>query len=161
MSHSYLIRNLISRVSVLKANNSMVSCQKGPTRHFGGIPSNSEKTLMAFYHHDLSRKIVGSSARLFHRLLANFGAIRAVQGNDSGLWETAGIPTALQQHNMGCWLQWCHNEWDGISNHQRFYCLLNCLLRRKSKKASKLHVTGPCNEWGFRVWCTGASHPSS
>ena len=41
-------------------------------------------------------------------------------------------------------LQWCHNEWGGISNHQRFDCLLNCLIRRKSKKTSKLCVTGFC-----------------
>ena len=39
-------------------------------------------------------------------------------------------------------LQWCHNEWDGISNHQPHDCLLNCLCR--SKKISKLCVTGLC-----------------
>ena len=41
-------------------------------------------------------------------------------------------------------LEWCHNEWGGISNHQRFDCLLNCLIRCKSKKTSKLRVTGFC-----------------
>ena len=49
-----------------------------------------------------------------------------------------------------CWcpltftLQWCHNEHDGISNHQPHDCLLNRLFRHRSKKTSKLHVTGLC-----------------
>ena len=41
-------------------------------------------------------------------------------------------------------LQWRHNERDGISNHQPHDCLLNRLLRRKSKKTSHLRVTGLC-----------------
>ena len=41
-------------------------------------------------------------------------------------------------------LQWRHNERDGVSNHQPLDCLLNRLLRRRSKKTSKLRVTGLC-----------------
>ena len=41
-----------------------------------------------------------------------------------------------------CSLQWRHNERDGVWSHRRLYCLLNRLFRRRSKKASKLHVTG-------------------
>ena len=51
-------------------------------------------------------------------------------------------------HNASCWgttpLQWCHNEHDGISDHQPYDCLLNRLFRRRSKKTSKLRVTGLC-----------------
>ena len=39
-------------------------------------------------------------------------------------------------------LQWRHNERDGVSNHQPHDCLLNRLFRRRSKKTSKLRVTG-------------------
>ena len=39
---------------------------------------------------------------------------------------------------------WRHNEPDGVSNHQSHDCLLNCLFRRRSKKTSKLRVTGLC-----------------
>ena len=39
-------------------------------------------------------------------------------------------------------LHWRHNELDGVSNHRRLCCLLNRLLRRISKKTSKLRVTG-------------------
>ena len=41
-------------------------------------------------------------------------------------------------------LQWCHNERDGVSNHQPHDCLLNRLFRRRSKKTTKLRVTGLC-----------------
>ena len=41
-------------------------------------------------------------------------------------------------------LRWRHNEHDGISNHQPHDCLLNRLFRRRSKKTSKLRVTGLC-----------------
>ena len=41
-------------------------------------------------------------------------------------------------------LRWRHNELDGVSNHQPHGCLLNRLFRRRSKKTSKLRVTGLC-----------------
>ena len=41
-------------------------------------------------------------------------------------------------------LQWRHNECDGISDHQPHDCLLKRLFRRRSKKISKLCVTGLC-----------------
>ena len=39
-------------------------------------------------------------------------------------------------------LQWHHYERYGVSNNQRLYCLLIRLFRRRSKKTSKLRVTG-------------------
>ena len=41
-------------------------------------------------------------------------------------------------------LQWRHNEREGVSNHRRLNCLLKHLFRRRSKKTSKLRVTGLC-----------------
>ena len=45
-----------------------------------------------------------------------------------------------------CWktLRWRHNELDGALSHQPHDCLLNRLLRSRSKKTSKLRVTGLC-----------------
>ena len=43
-------------------------------------------------------------------------------------------------------LRWRHNERDSVSNHQPHDCLLNGLFRRRSKKTSKLRVTGLCVE---------------
>ena len=41
-------------------------------------------------------------------------------------------------------LYWRHNGRDSVSNHQPHNCLLNRLFRRRSKKTSKLRVTGLC-----------------
>ena len=43
-----------------------------------------------------------------------------------------------------CTLRWRHNERDGVWNHQPHDCLLSRLFRRRSKKTSKLRVTGLC-----------------
>ena len=41
-------------------------------------------------------------------------------------------------------LRWRHNGCDSVSNHQPRECLLRRLIRRTSKKTSKLRVTGLC-----------------
>ena len=43
-----------------------------------------------------------------------------------------------------CSLQWRHNGLDGVSNHQPHLCLLSRYFGRRSKKSSKLRVTGLC-----------------
>ena len=59
------------------------------------------------------------------------------------------IPETWPQNRVPRWkfhqqLRWRHNELDGVSDHQPHDCLLNLLFRRKSKKTSKLRVTGLC-----------------
>ena len=46
--------------------------------------------------------------------------------------------------NLSYTLHWRHNGHDTVSNHQLHHCLLNRLFRRRSKKISKLRVTGLC-----------------
>ena len=41
-------------------------------------------------------------------------------------------------------LQWRHNGRDSVWNHQPHDCLLNHIFRRRSKKTSKLRITGLC-----------------
>ena len=41
-------------------------------------------------------------------------------------------------------LQWRHDEHDCVSNHQPCDCFLNRLFRCRSKRTSKLRVTGLC-----------------
>ena len=57
-----------------------------------------------------------------------------------------GMDTAISCSHIvwHCALHWCHNDHDGVSNHQPHGCLLNRLFRRRSKKTSKLRVTGFC-----------------
>ena len=54
------------------------------------------------------------------------------------------LPSYSQYQDHGHILQWRHNKRDGVSNHRRLDCLLNCLFRRRSKKTSKLRATGLC-----------------
>ena len=58
-----------------------------------------------------------------------------------------------------CSLQWRHKR-DGVSNHQPPDCLFNCLFRRRSKKTSKLRVTGFCVMEIYR-WPVNSPHKGS
>ena len=49
--------------------------------------------------------------------------------------------TGSLAHNAS---QWRHNDRDSVSNQQPHGCLRNRLFRRRSKKTSKLRVTGLC-----------------
>ena len=49
-----------------------------------------------------------------------------------------------QLHLEYYWVHKHYNGPDSVSNHQPHDCLLNHLFRRRSKKTSKLHVTGLC-----------------
>ena len=53
-------------------------------------------------------------------------------------------------------LQWRHNGLAGISNHQPHDCLPNRLFTRRSKKTSKLSVTGLCV--GIHRWPVSSLH---
>ena len=53
-------------------------------------------------------------------------------------------PPAIFHKQSRTSLRWRHNGLDSVSNHQPPGCLLNRLFRRKSKKTSKLRVTGLC-----------------
>ena len=56
---------------------------------------------------------------------------------------SAGLEGAITQY-CNKTLQWSHNGHDSVSNHQPYACLLNRLFRRRSKKTSKLPITGLC-----------------
>ena len=47
-------------------------------------------------------------------------------------------------HSTDRTLRWRHNGRDGVPNYQPHNCLLNRLFWRRSKKTSKLRVTGLC-----------------
>ena len=75
--------------------------------------------------------------------------------SESGWWfgfvvSDSRHPWSVLLTVWSCWhaqsQQWRRNEPDGVSNHQPHDCLLNRLFRRRSKKTSKLRVTGLCAE---------------
>ena len=61
--------------------------------------------------------------------------ILSVHPNCSLAWVPYTAEEPLQSH---------HNEPGGVSSHQPRDCLLSRLIRRRSKKTSKLRVTGLC-----------------
>ena len=62
-----------------------------------------------------------------------------LQGDDFDTFNQKYMHYALKST-----LQWRHNERDGVSNHRRLDSLLNRLFKHRSKKISKLRVSGPC-----------------
>ena len=51
---------------------------------------------------------------------------------------------SLEVANLTASLRWRHNGRNSVSNHQPRECLLSRLFGRRSKKTSKLRVTGLC-----------------
>ena len=49
-------------------------------------------------------------------------------------------------------LQRRHNERDGVSNHRRLHCLLNCWFGRRSKNLSKLRFIGHLMTSSWILW---------
>ena len=60
------------------------------------------------------------------------------------MWDTGQVHREICELDYSSSLQWRHNERNSVLNHQRFDCLLNRLSRHRSKKTSKLRVTGLC-----------------
>ena len=61
------------------------------------------------------------------------------------VFPTQPIPCLVMPWHQQAWYWlWRHNRRDSVSNHQPHDCLFNPLIRRWSKKTSKLCVTGLC-----------------
>ena len=68
---------------------------------------------------------------------------------------TSETPCIISQETWTT-LGWRHNGLDSVSNHQPHHCLLNRWFRRRSKKTSKLRVTGLCE--GIHRWPVNSPH---
>ena len=86
----------------------------------------------------LSLKNKAGSLDICHKICARGGVMGSVNLCYSSLrhrhWDIIYTVT----------LQWRHNELDSVSYHKPRDCLLKRLFRRRSKKTSKLRVTGLC-----------------
>ena len=65
---------------------------------------------------------------------------RVISNTAISLWNVNNDSISV----CGVSLRWRHNGCDSVSNHQPRECLLRRLIRRTSKKRSKLRVTGLC-----------------
>ena len=75
------------------------------------------------------------------RYLRYYGVTYMPFGLDIVACYDFGSPGSLLDPKV---IQWRHSGRYGVSNHQPYGCLLNRLFRRRSKKTSKLRVTGFC-----------------
>ena len=95
--------------------------------------------------HGSGNGLVSANYKLLAGLVAN-------QFADAGMRNPCLMDTNANQHQVvrisetthghGFPLKWRHNKHNGVSNHRRLGCILKPLFRRRSKKPSKLRVTG-------------------
>ena len=77
---------------------------------------------------------------MYIRQLSNYISCSALT---LGCQTPGAVPAKKTREIMGK-LLWGNNGRHGLSNHQPRDCSLNCSLRRRSKKTSKLRVIGLC-----------------
>ena len=90
-------------------------------------------------------------AEAFNKLYSSIGPILAGRIPGSGISPTSCIANSnpeiiclIQVTQEEVTLGWRHNGLDSVSNHQPHDCLLNHSFGRRSKKTSKLRITGLC-----------------
>ena len=88
-------------------------------------------------HHDVTVMCGYNTFRFYQLLLLQWLKSRP-SPHDSQLFEVK------TKYLVFFPLRWRHNGRDSVSNHLPHDCLLNRLFRRRSKKTSKLRVTGLC-----------------
>ena len=90
--------------------------------------------------HAISRVNLQSHKKWLDGVKLN-GELPRLESSPIHIWYTFTIFILGQ---LSSTLHWRHNDHDGVSNHQPHGCLLDRLFRRRSKKISKLRVTGLC-----------------
>ena len=121
-------------------------CFKIPAAFPWGQWVNDESMIITWenvsYNRNSERKITGRGYDLFPSL--NTLLIALPQMTAFRPFFVAMIPVTFDDSSSFESLRWRHNERDSVSNHQPHDCLLNRLFRRRSKKTSRLRVTGLC-----------------
>ena len=87
--------------------------------------------------------------RPYHSLVQRYNYVGASEAillwvNDKHWPSDTHNVTAAKQNKISASLLWRHNDRGGVSDHQLHDCLLSRLFRRRSKKTSKIRVTGLC-----------------
>ena len=77
-------------------------------------------------------------------LFCGWSMISRLVSHAVALWKNSMFDIEVLYSLICYLLRWRHNDHAGVSNHQSCDCLLNPSFRRRSKKTSKLRVTGLC-----------------
>ena len=127
-------------------------CSSVPCKYSLGGPVVSQCTLgqpVAFQWHSSGIPVYTGPASV-HWLRVRVAILNEnshIWVSDNGIFHWSFVTNIVTRSDINVTqqtLRWRHNERDGVSNHQLHDCLLNCLLRPRSKKISKLRVTGLC-----------------
>ena len=100
-----------------------------------------------YYHHVILLLTCDVLIKVFSVDNILLKIIKLITGNQIDCSpELARLGMLTRTHTHTHWIKsrWRHNGHDSVSNHQPHDCLLNRLFRRRSKKTSKLRVTGLC-----------------
>ena len=151
---------IASTVSDIGNRHSMQVTYSYKERTFNLFPPQLKTDLWMIWYHKLKLPLSAKYSQFQGKVIrveqcAKFEAIPSIMHGTPQFYPfhhfkirrwTSKHPTAAQiTGSLFCTtLQWRHNESDGVSNHRRLDCLLNRLFRRRSKKTSKLRVTGLC-----------------
>ena len=102
-------------------------------------------TLVIWYYRKAVIDVICWTQLLLSSYVSNMQRLIPIDGNRTCLVR-AHHDDVMARELLPHSLLWRHNGRDGVPNHQPHECLLNCSLRRRSKKASKPLVTGLCEE---------------
>ena len=97
-----------------------------------------------FDHLMLAVRCIALWTRYIHKIHGSIVTYESRIQTDFYIWQTLYHIVLWRNIVPGNSLQWRYNGRDSVSNHQPHDCLLNRLFRRRSKKTSKLRVTGLC-----------------
>ena len=134
--HSYAIFQLLTSPVIFYVYFFVLVCRRNPNN---GLASRLYSWECC--HCDCSFHIDLHSAASVESLNLHYHLPDFEVGSPAWVYPPCQPPATL----MSLSLQWRHKGHDGISNHQPHHCLLNRLFRCRSKKTSKLRVTG--NRW--------------
>ena len=123
----------------------------------GEVYKSFHKMLWVFYHYgDIARAPIlfkSPDTWLLVEKLLHDNSNESSNVRISGpLWGKSHLSDSKPQNIVTCnhknmpSLQWRHSERDGLSNHRPIDSFLNRLFRHRSKKTSKLRVTGLCEQ---------------
>ena len=111
------------------------------------IWSNAGKLLIGHLETNFSEIVIKIQTFSFRKMRLKMSSGKWLSFVSASMCWIEKPRTLIHYPQAGCsmpGLRWRHNGHDGVSNHQPHDCLLNHLFRHRSKKTSKLRVTGLC-----------------
>ena len=130
--------------------------RKMAIKYLGQVPRVAMSCYLVLLSFDCKTRLQNRCTYSIHSVLYNFLQFLRLACFGFSVWKLHENSITILYMQQQSWLrprknkstdvtlQWRQNGHDNVSNHQPHDCLLNRLFRRRSKKTSKLRVTGLC-----------------